>query len=488
MSDPARTNNTRASEAVTIGHPDLTVRSVSDPGSAQSGTAVTVSWIVGNDGTAEAQTSSWTDRLFLSIDDTLSADDLVLVSFEHAGPLAIGETASASLDVILPNGIEGIYHLIVAADAQDTVVEGGGAENDTAAASFTVILAPYADLALSAVTAAETIIGDPADLTVTWTVTNQGTGAGPVAAWTDRVVLSRDSILGNGDDRVVGNFLHDGAMPVGTQYTRTAVIQLAAATDGHFTLFVVADADDAVYEHTDTGANTGSPAHFVDIMPRPYADLVVSTVDVGAALTTGEPFFVTWTAANVGIGQTSTPEWFDDIYLADNPEATGAVRLARSSRVGNLAAGDAYTRTVAVTIPLDFAITAETTADRYLFVKTAAASGPYEFIHTANNFSEAAPVQVTYTVAPRSDLEIVSVSAPADASDGDAIDVEWKVRNIGPNDAEGSWTDIIYIAPNGDRDPGAEDRQLHHEPDPGRWDELHPKRELPPAVAHHRCV
>ncbi|HDR14303.1 MAG TPA: hypothetical protein ENN79_02220, partial [Desulfobacteraceae bacterium] len=284
-----------------------------------------------------------------------------------------------------------------------------------------------------------------------WTVANQGTGTGPVDTWVDRVILSRDGVLGNSDDRIVGSFLHQGLMPVGTSYTRTEVIQLAAATEGHFTLFVVVDAEDAVYEHTNIGPNVGSPDHFVDIMPRPYADMVVSSVDVSGNLTTGVPFLVTWSAANDGIGQTSKPEWFDDIYLADNPEGTGAVLLSRSSRVGNLAPGDFYSRTVEVIIPIDMKAQVESTVARYLFVKAAAASGPYEFIYTGNNLSEPVPVEVTYTVPPMSDLEIVSVSAPASASDGDAVDVTWRVVNNGPNEVNGPWTDSIYIAPNGDR-------------------------------------
>ena len=78
-----------------------------------------------------------------------------------------------------------------------------------------VELAPYADLAVSAVAAPQQIIGDPADLTVSWTVANQGTGAGPVDTWTDAVILSRNEVLGDGDDWIVGRFTHSGLMPWG---------------------------------------------------------------------------------------------------------------------------------------------------------------------------------------------------------------------------------------------------------------------------------
>ena len=63
-----------------------------------------------------------------------------------------------------------------------------------------------ADLAVTAVTAPQQVIGDPASVTVSWTVENQGLGESDVSSWTDSVVLSGDDVLGNGDDQVVADF------------------------------------------------------------------------------------------------------------------------------------------------------------------------------------------------------------------------------------------------------------------------------------------
>jgi len=72
-------------------------------------------------------------------------------------------------------------------------------------------------------------VDDPANLNVSWTVTNQGTGAGRTGSWTDQVVLSTDGILGNGDDRVIGEFVHNGALAQGASYTQNQRILLPAA-------------------------------------------------------------------------------------------------------------------------------------------------------------------------------------------------------------------------------------------------------------------
>ena len=445
------TNNTGSQTGIAVRHPDLRAQSIqATPASANSGSAVTISWTGRNAGTG-ATAAAWTDRVYLSNNNTLSVDDLLLGSLDHAGVVQASATYAASLAVTLPNGLSGSFYLIVRPDADNVVVEGAGLETDIGvSAAFPITLAPYADLEVSGVTAPEQIIGDPADLTVTWIVTNKGNGTGLIDAWTDAVILSRNTTLGDGDDLVMGRFAHQGLMPAQTFYSQSQTIQLPAAFEGRFTLFVVTDRDDAVYEHTGTGANSATPGHLVDIMPLPYADLVLQSVDAPAGLTTGTAFSLSWTVKNQGIGPTSTPEWFDQVWISSAADGSGATLLGSFSRVGNLAAGAAYTRTVEMTLPVDAAVTTQTTATRYLFVRTAP-SGPYEFIYGTNNASTPAAKSVTYTVAPRADLEIVSVTAPASAADGAAIDVTWTVRNNAGTGATGSWTDGIYIAPNGDR-------------------------------------
>ena len=75
--------------------------------------------------------------------------------------------------------------------------EGAGETTGTrASAPVEISLFPYADLTVTEVIAPELLVGDPVDLTVTWTVQNVGAGPGRVGSWTDRVVLSRDEIVG----------------------------------------------------------------------------------------------------------------------------------------------------------------------------------------------------------------------------------------------------------------------------------------------------
>ena len=61
-------------------------------------------------------------------------------------------------------------------------------------------------------------------------------------------------------------------------------------------------------------------------MPLPYADLVVESIEVPAAVLTGYELAVTWTVANRGIGLTNTGRWNDDVYLGARCRRCGSSR------------------------------------------------------------------------------------------------------------------------------------------------------------------
>ena len=438
-------NQGTAGTALRATHPDLVLDVVTPSGTPVSGKPLDVSWTARNAGTGPAA-GDWLDRVYLSLDATLSADDVLLGSLAHAGPLASGVTYAAQLTVTLPNGVSGPYRLLVVADAADKLEEGSVEDNNSrASAEFNVQLAPYADLAVDNVTAPELIIGDPADLPVSWRVTNVGTGAGDVDTWVDRVVLSPDAVPGNGDDRVVGEYVHTGLMPIGTAYTRLETVPLPAELQGRFNLFVITDAADAVYEHTNSGANAVTPSHVVDVTPKPYADLQVDTVVADATGLTGQPLVVTWTVSNTGIGLTDVTQWVDQVRLSSDPTGqAGLITLGDFSHVGTLGIGDTYTRRVDVKLP------ALATGTYYVFVDADVGNAAYEFLYNGNNRRRSAAVSVTYVAPPPADLEAVSVSGPATATDGGGFDVTWTVRNSGTAAATGDWTDTLYLAPNGD--------------------------------------
>ena len=307
-------NNTKASDdSLVIVNPDLRPVSVTvDPQSVLSSESVMVSWQVNNTGIGEAL-GAWIDRIYLSRDGVLDSGDVLLGELAHTGPLAVDAAYDAQLQVALPLGAAGDYSILVKSDAADSVMEPGAEDNNTGSAALFVTRAPYADLAVGEVRAVpvnpyngmlDVIIGDPAQVAVTWTVGNVGTGVGLTTAWTDTVIVSEDAVLGDADDLVLGQY-REGPLAAGDSYTRSQAFLLPAYFTGRFHLFVVADSDGEVFENESEANNSGEVYPF-DVMTTPYADMQVTEAAVAGSAMSGGSVQVSWTIGNFGIGPTST--------------------------------------------------------------------------------------------------------------------------------------------------------------------------------------
>src|SRR5262249_53541292 len=120
-----------------------------------------------------------------------------------AGAIAAGAARERSYAFTLPDGAAGVgeVEITLRTDADTQLFEhnaGGTAEtNNTATITRTSTLAAYPNLAVSGVTAPALVVGDPATVTVGWTVTNVGSRVTPAGGWTDAVIASGDATVGN---------------------------------------------------------------------------------------------------------------------------------------------------------------------------------------------------------------------------------------------------------------------------------------------------
>jgi hypothetical protein len=441
--------NNSAQSNLLYQHPDLVPSQISLVNSnLNSGDAALVSWTTTNTGTGSAL-GSWSDAIYLSRDGVLGSDDVKLGSFAHVGPLAAGAAYSQQQSVALPLGATGAYQLLVVADDGNTVAELGVAEqNNAAGTNLQVLLSPYADLATTAVTAPQLVADSPAAITVGWTVTNNGTGAGRTGSWTDAVIASKDAILGNGDDIVLGQFAHSGALQVGQSYTTQQRVFFPEGFSARVNVVVVADYADAVFENGNEANNTARADHTMDVMPVPYADLVVTSIVADPTAQSGQNLHVTWTVTNQGIGITDTNVWEDSLTLlgADgniSRDANGNVRKVELPiHFGSLAPGSTYTASTDLLLPNGisgpFRIGVKTADSHFL-------GAPFEFLYGNNNARVSDLVDVA--LAPSADLVVTSIVVPPVATESDFIDVAWTVANNGDATASGSWTDTVVLQP-----------------------------------------
>ena len=138
-------------------------------------------------------------------------------------------------------------------------------------------------------TAPSLTIGDPAQVTIGWTVTNLGAGPGRASSWYDDVVASPDATAGNGDDILLARFAHAGALDAGKSYTQSETFLLPPSFQGRYHLFVHTDATGVVFENGSETNNVSFANGVFDVSTIPYADLVVSTVTAPASARVANP-------------------------------------------------------------------------------------------------------------------------------------------------------------------------------------------------------
>ena len=439
--DREENNQGISSQGLALGHVDLVPNITVVPQVATSGDVITLGWTTTNAGSVDAG-DSWVEQVWLVSDEFKQLVHEQVVS----EPLSAGSVRESSTSMELPVNLVGELQIRVTTDALDEFEEVDGESNNTDSSPIRVDEAPYADLVVTMVVAQDRdgdvvapdnpLIGDPARVTVEWTVTNQGVGVGRTTSWTDAVIVSTDDVLGNRDDVVLGTFARNGGLDVGQDYTVSESMFLPPGAAGRYHLFVHTDVDNVVYEK---GADENwRPADALfDVMPIPYADLVIDEVTaLPASVGTGNDLSISWNVFNRGIGPTNFGSWSDAVWLAKNPDGTDRALLGRFAHFGPLDVNGGYTRSVDVS--LEEALQPGT---YYVAVET---GGPFEFIHSDKNVGVSAAVEVFASVAP--DLAVTSVIVPEEAvSEGTVIDVTWTVENRGDVATDAFWNDRVFL-------------------------------------------
>jgi hypothetical protein len=260
-------NDNSASIPITLASPDLAVDTLTTSGTWQGGETLTLNWITRNSGNADA--ANVRDVVYLSRDGVIGSDDLKLGEVSHDA-IAAGDGIASQLSFQLPIDASGAYRLIVKTDPNNQINENGSEGNNQADLGVSVAQDTYADLAVTSIDAPQQVINDPASLTVSYSVTNQGTGIGRTLAWTDVVVYSADEVLGNGDDIVLGTVAHTGGVAVNDSYTGTVTYQLTPNFSRHGHVFVRTDTAGKVWQNGQTANDVMESATPTDVMPNRY--------------------------------------------------------------------------------------------------------------------------------------------------------------------------------------------------------------------------
>ena len=206
---------------------------------------------------------------------------------------------------------------------------------------------------------------------------------------------------------------------------------------------VSTDTSGQLYEGSPEAANNTTHDDAVLLLSlnaRP--DLQVENLTAPDRVTAGATAGVAFTVVNRGPVATSTPRWVDRVYLSlDNKPGADDILLATVDNGAALAPGEAYASTAAsAVIP-----------DRFrgpgFFLVVTDAGGAVEEYPASNELNNYAVEEVFVEAQPLADLVTGTVVAPAQAVYGGEIEVRFTVTNKGSDTTNSSgWTDTVWLS------------------------------------------
>ncbi|MGB7328482.1 MAG: Ig-like domain-containing protein [Rubripirellula sp.] len=220
------------------------------------GDSVSVTWDAINAGTLPT-TGDWTDRIYLSTDNSLSAEDLLLSDVVASDTvLAVDGTYVQTVDVTVPierTLLPGSYHILVHLNDSGDLAEANAGLNISSAA-IELQLPPLADLTPRNVHVSEGSFAPGETITIDWSTVNDGEAIA-TAPWIERVYLS-PSIAGN-DAWLIEEVSVSDSLDFASSVSRSIDVTLPAdGLTGQLFVFVEVDAADEVFETNDFNQRT----------------------------------------------------------------------------------------------------------------------------------------------------------------------------------------------------------------------------------------
>ena len=213
--------------------PDLVVSALSAEGRLKSGQPVTLNVKVTNVGEHATKKDSWSDYFYLMKTNEFGEDiHTKLGSKTHMGILGMGESYTATLEVILPDNMSGDLRLCAKTDYTDVIIESNEA-NDTISKPIYILNAydTPAELTITNVSVPNHIkAGD--QLSLSYTVHNEGAFEAE-GILRDIIYLSKDEKLDENDE-MVGVVSGTVLIQPGEQLVRNVTGRITNITEGDY--------------------------------------------------------------------------------------------------------------------------------------------------------------------------------------------------------------------------------------------------------------
>jgi hypothetical protein len=277
----------------------------------------------------------------------INVDGLIVLK-AHNGVLQPGASYTENVSGLIPNGISGTYYLLFINDRDGTVTNELLRINNSRRNTLNVTLTPSPDLVVQNITVPSSLLSGQ-QVSVQFTVLNQGVGGTRATQWADYIYLSTSPDL-RGLSYLLGAHIRSGALAPGSSYTATQILTIPDYLAGNYYLIVSTDQNessqgDKVYEGA--GENNNLSNTLVNIQIPDPSNLIVNSVTIPDTVILGQNVNVNYTIKNIG-SNPAVGNLRDAVHLSSDIILNGATDKLLFKRDRNLVinAGDSIATTV----------------------------------------------------------------------------------------------------------------------------------------------
>jgi RHS repeat-associated protein len=294
---------------------DLTVNSITIPGTAFSGATLTVTWVGANVGNVSTSFSAETfyDAIYLSRTTNFADASLKTVVQQQRYVEPSDLYTSNGIINLSPTDI-GKFYVFVVVDIYGFIEDYSRTNNQMLGVqSVQVQLTPPPNLIVTSAGFIG-ILSSGQQAKLRYTVQNSGIGITAAAAWVDGVFISQFDRK-NSSALLLLRITHSGVLASGSQYTSIVDVDIPNAIFGDYYIIISTDTDNNVFENADEGDND-RPVK-VSVTLSPYPDLIVQTINCETRVHTGDTLIMNVTVKNIGLGAPFEYAWYDGVSLTD---------------------------------------------------------------------------------------------------------------------------------------------------------------------------
>ena len=423
--------------------PDLTVTHVNASSTADSVQAyVRVSFSVENVGVGDTVEAPWYDTVYLSPHvNFIRRNALWLGDFRHKINLASGKEYNMDTGLIrVSRNVFGERYVHVITNAYETVTEQNVNNNIRASGNVSIplVLPDMVVTNFTLVSVKGPLISD-SQVSLNWTVENNGTGSTLLKSWHDTVYLSSSSTVENNSTKLAKVFFDRQALSPGERYNHVSLIKLPLNITGTNFFVLKVNEGGSLFEKDAQGNNLAWLR--VNILPAPLPDLAV--VDISFVFEEERRFLkVYWSVANTGSWMRKNASWLDRVVISPSRGAIDGkdARILASERVtAKLDEQQEYGLSLALQIDNSirgkFYVHAVTNADNSLS----------EVPGVSNNVRVARQILIV-PPPPAAKLILTIISSfPSQITLGTPFPIAFLVQNVGfVTTKKTSWTDVLY--------------------------------------------